>query len=562
VQYPGAIYDEQLEQWISNAEVAEIPYTAFETSRHKVTARLIVRRVKELNPAPAGQQELFPIWRYHAFLTDTNLSTVEADQTHRDHAVIEQVFADLIDGPLAHLPSGRFAANAAWLTLAAMAHNLLRAAGCLTGPRYARARAATIRRQLINVPARIAPSPTRPAAPAGTLAVATPLAGPLRQRPRPTPAGPQPLIRPARQRPTTLRRTPERPANHAHPTTKTSTNVDGSSRYQKPHQSIGGSRLRTRVVALLPWQRRTRMDLHQREDTTMAGRKGTGGGGAAKAARGLGRHDAGAGRPARLTRHIYERELFGLQAELVKLQEWVRVEGARLVVIFEGRDAAGKGSAIKRISEYLNPRVARIAALPAPTERERSQWYFQRYVEHLPAAGEIVLFDRSWYNRAGVDWVMGFCTETEYQRFLHQCPIFERLLVEDGTMLRKYWFSVSDAQQERRFRARLNDPMRRWKLSAMDLESIARWEDYSRAKDEMFARTDRPETPWYDVDSDDKRRARINMIAHLLTTVPYYEVQRPPLQLPPRPASSGYRRPPPEITNYVPDYAASLPDGA
>jgi polyphosphate kinase 2 len=294
----------------------------------------------------------------------------------------------------------------------------------------------------------------------------------------------------------------------------------------------------------------------------MVGRKGTGGDAAAKAARDHGRHDAGAGRPARLPRRIYERELFRLQAELVKLQEWVRVEGARLVVIFEGRDAAGKGSAIKRISEYLNPRIARIAALPAPTERERSQWYFQRYVEHLPAAGEIVLFDRSWYNRAGVERVMGFCTEAEYQRFLHQCPIFERLLVEDGTMLRKYWFSVSDAQQERRFRARLDDPMRRWKLSAMDLQSIARWEDYSRAKDEMFARTDRPETPWYDVDSDDKRRARINMIAHLLTTVPYYEVQRPPLQLPPRPASTGYRRPPPETTNYVPDYAASLPNGA
>jgi polyphosphate kinase len=291
----------------------------------------------------------------------------------------------------------------------------------------------------------------------------------------------------------------------------------------------------------------------------MAGTKRTGAGSAAK---GHGHHDVGAGRPTRLPRHVYEQHLFGLQAELVKLQEWVRVEGARLVVIFEGRDAAGKGSAIKRISEYLNPRIARIAALPAPTERERSQWYFQRYVEHLPAAGEIVLFDRSWYNRAGVERVMGFCTETEYQRFLYQCPIFERLLVEDGTMLRKYWFSVSDAQQERRFRARLDDPMRRWKLSAMDLESIARWEDYSRAKDEMFARTDRPETPWYDVDSDDKRPARINMIAHLLTTVPYYEVQRPPLQLPPRPASTGYRRPPPETTNYVPDYAATLHNGA
>ncbi len=259
-----------------------------------------------------------------------------------------------------------------------------------------------------------------------------------------------------------------------------------------------------------------------------------------------------------LPKAVYEKELFRLQAELVKLQEWVRVEGARLVVVFEGRDAAGKGSAIKRVTQYLNPRLARIAALPAPTERERSQWYFQRYAEQLPAAGEIVLFDRSWYNRAGVERVMGFCTEAEYQRFLHQCPIFERLLVEDGLLLRKYWFSVSDAEQQRRFRSRLDDPMRRWKLSDMDLESITRWEDYSRAKDEMFRRTDLPDSPWYDVDSDDKRRARINMIAHLLSTVPYYEVQRPPLQLPPRPDSKGYRRPPMESTNYVPDHAATL----
>jgi polyphosphate kinase 2 len=268
------------------------------------------------------------------------------------------------------------------------------------------------------------------------------------------------------------------------------------------------------------------------------------------------------GKNRRLPRELYETELFRLQAELVKLQEWVRVERARLVVIFEGRDAAGKGSAIKRVTEYLNPRIARIAALPAPTERQRSQWYFQRYAEQLPAAGEIVLFDRSWYNRAGVERVMGFCTEAEYQRFLYQCPIFERLLVEDGVMLRKYWFSVSDAEQQRRFRSRLDDPMRRWKLSDMDLESITRWEDYSRAKDEMFARTDRPESPWYDVESDDKRRARINMIAHLLASVPYYEVQRPPLQLPPRPDSRGYRRPPLESMNYVPDHAATLLDGS
>ncbi len=271
--------------------------------------------------------------------------------------------------------------------------------------------------------------------------------------------------------------------------------------------------------------------------------------------------DASQARPRRLPLRLYEEELFRLQAELVKLQEWVRVEGARLVVVFEGRDAAGKGSAIKRVTQYLNPRVARIAALPAPTERQRSQWYFQRYVEHMPAAGEIVLFDRSWYNRAGVERVMGFCTDTEFQRFLHQCPIFERLLLEDGIMLRKYWFSVSDAEQERRFRSRLEDPMRRWKLSSMDLESISRWEDYSRAKDEMFAATDRPKTPWYDVDSDDKRRSRINMIAHLLSTVPYYEVQRPPLQLPPKPASRGYKRPPLRTRTYVPDHAATMLHG-
>ncbi|MFB4300867.1 polyphosphate kinase 2 [Actinomadura sp. NTSP31] len=267
------------------------------------------------------------------------------------------------------------------------------------------------------------------------------------------------------------------------------------------------------------------------------------------------------GKVKRLRRAVYERELLRLQAELVKLQEWVRAEGARVVVVFEGRDAAGKGSTIKRVSEYLNPRVARIVALPAPTDRERTQWYFQRYVEHLPAAGELVLFDRSWYNRAGVERVMGFCTQQEYTRFLHQCPIFERLLVEDGIMLRKYWFSVSDAEQERRFRSRLDDPMRRWKLSPMDLESIMRWEDYSRAKDEMFVHTDIPEAPWYVVESEDKRRARINMIAHLLSTVPYAEVERPPLELPPRPAPKGYERPPREMQTQVPDHCATLGPG-
>src|SRR3984893_9158064 len=195
----------------------------------------------------------------------------------------------------------------------------------------------------------------------------------------------------------------------------------------------------------------------------------------------------------RLPKKLYETELYRLQAELVKVQEWVRTEQARVVVIFEGRDAAGKGSTIKRVAQYLNPRLARITALPAPTEREQTQWYFQRFIEHLPAAGQIVLFDRSWYNRAGVEHVMGFCTKQEYHRFLHQCPIFERLLAEDGVLLRKYWFSVSDAEQQARFRSRLEDPMRRWKLSPMDLESITRWEDYSRAKDEMFIHTDIPE---------------------------------------------------------------------
>jgi polyphosphate kinase 2 len=260
----------------------------------------------------------------------------------------------------------------------------------------------------------------------------------------------------------------------------------------------------------------------------------------------------------RLPKRAYEAELFRLQGELVKLQEWVRTEGVRLAVVFEGRDAAGKGSTIKRVSEYLNPRLARIAALPAPTERERTQWYFQRYVQHFPAAGEIVLFDRSWYNRAGVERVMGFCSQAEYMRFLHQCPIFERLLVEDGILLHKYWFSVSDKEQEIRFRSRLQDPMRRWKLSSMDLESITHWEEYSRAKDEMFLHTDIPEAPWHVVESEDKRRARINMIAHLLSTVPYHDVQRVPLELPPRPPSTGYQRIPREMQTFVPNHAAAL----
>jgi polyphosphate kinase len=260
----------------------------------------------------------------------------------------------------------------------------------------------------------------------------------------------------------------------------------------------------------------------------------------------------------RLPRGVYEEELYRLQVELVKLQEWTRASGARIVVIFEGRDAAGKGGTIQRITQYLNPRFARIAALPKPTERESTEWYFQRYVERLSAAGEITLFDRSWYNRAGVEHVMGFCTKEEYARFLHQCPIFERLLVEDGILLRKYWFSVSDEEQQRRFRSRLDDPLRQWKLSPMDLASLTRWEDYSRAKDDMFMMTDIPEAPWYVVESDDKRRARVNMIAHLLSTVPYHKVKEPALKLPHRPPSSGYVRTPRDMQTYVPDHAASL----
>lgn len=293
---------------------------------------------------------------------------------------------------------------------------------------------------------------------------------------------------------------------------------------------------------------------------TIAGLRAAGSGGveiAAQRSKG-GRKAAAAATPDRVPKKLYRAELLRLQAELVKLQEWVRAEGARLVVVFEGRDAAGKGSTIKRVTEYLNPRVARIAALPAPSERDRTQWYFQRYISHLPAAGEIVLFDRSWYNRAGVERVMGFCSKAEYRRFLHQCPIFERLLVEDGILLRKYWFSVSDEEQQRRFSSRLDDPMRRWKLSTMDLESITRWEDYSRAKDEMLLHTDIPEAPWYVVESADKRRARLNMIAHLLSTVGYHDVQYRRLKLPPRPKPTGYVRAPREMQTSVPDHVASL----
>ncbi|MGB7818821.1 MAG: polyphosphate kinase 2 [Ornithinibacter sp.] len=260
----------------------------------------------------------------------------------------------------------------------------------------------------------------------------------------------------------------------------------------------------------------------------------------------------------RLKRSVYETELFRLQGELVKMQEWVRREGERVVLIFEGRDAAGKGSTIKRVTQYLNPRQTRIVALPAPTERQKTRWYFQRYVEHLPGAGEIVIFDRSWYNRAGVERVLGYCTPVEHQRFLRQCPAFERMLVEDGIRLHKYWFSVSDAEQQRRFESRLNDPMRRWKLSPTDIQSILRWEDYSRAKDDMMVHTDIAEARWNIVESDDKRRSRINMIAHLLSQIPYEEVEAPALVLPERPPSRGYVRPDRSLQREVPDYAATL----
>ncbi len=262
--------------------------------------------------------------------------------------------------------------------------------------------------------------------------------------------------------------------------------------------------------------------------------------------------------PPKLPRKAYERELVRLQEELVQMERWVAETGARILVIFEGRDAAGKGGAIKRITEHLNPRVTHHIALPKPTERERTQWYFQRYTANLPAGGEIALFDRSWYNRAGVERVLGFCTPQEYQEFLRQCPIFERLLVEDGILLIKYWFSVSDEEQERRFRKRVGDPMRRWKLSETDLYARTRWIDYSRAKDEMFVHTDIPDAPWHVVEADDKKRARINCIAHLLSMVPWAPKPEPKIDLPPRQSDDGYIRPPRDLYSYVPDHAATL----
>ena len=250
---------------------------------------------------------------------------------------------------------------------------------------------------------------------------------------------------------------------------------------------------------------------------------------------------------------FYFDELARLNIELVKVQEWIKAKGMKVVVIFEGRDAAGKGGVIKRISEPLNPRICRVVALPAPTERERNQWYFQRYVAHLPAAGEMVLFDRSWYNRAGVERVMGFCTEEEYQEFLRSCPEFERMLVRSGVTLIKYWFSVSDQEQEARFQSRLNDPTRRWKLSPMDLESRRRWVEFSKAKDENFAHTDIKQAPWYVVDADDKKRARLNCISHLLSLIPYEDLTPEPIELPPRQDIGGYVRPPITDQTFVPN---------
>jgi polyphosphate kinase len=248
----------------------------------------------------------------------------------------------------------------------------------------------------------------------------------------------------------------------------------------------------------------------------------------------------------------YLDELRRLQIELVKLQEWIKHKGLRVVVIFEGRDAAGKGSAIKRITETLNPRVCRVVALGTPTEKEKTQWYFQRYVAHLPAAGEMVLFDRSWYNRAGVEHVMGFCTEGEYIEFLQSCPEFERMLIRSGIILIKYWFSVSDEEQEHRFQQRMKDSTKRWKLSPMDLESRRRWVEYSRAKDEMFAHTDLKQSPWYVVNADSKKCARLNVIRHLLSLIPYQDLTPQPLKLPALDKTK-YVRPPIQEQNFIPE---------
>ena len=264
-----------------------------------------------------------------------------------------------------------------------------------------------------------------------------------------------------------------------------------------------------------------------------------------------GNGEAGAA-PRKLGRKAYDAELARLQVELVKLQEWIKKEGLKVVVLFEGRDAAGKGGTIKRITESLNPRICRVVALGTPTEREKTQWYFQRYAAQLPAAGEMVLFDRSWYNRAGVERVMGFCTEDEVEEFFRSCPQFEGMLIRSGIILIKYWFSVSDEEQERRFQQRITDPTRRWKLSPMDLKSRARWQDYSRAKDDMFAHTDTKASPWWVVNADVKRTARLNCIAHLLSQIPYQDLTPEPIELPPRHDDGRYVRPPMSAQTFVP----------
>jgi polyphosphate kinase 2 len=267
----------------------------------------------------------------------------------------------------------------------------------------------------------------------------------------------------------------------------------------------------------------------------------------------LGADEENSGHKKKLKKEVYEAELHRLQVELVKLHEWVKFKKLKVVVIFEGRDAAGKGGTIKRITEMLNPRIARVVALGVPSDREKTQWYFQRYVAHLPAAGEMVLFDRSWYNRAGVERVMGFCSEEEYLEFLRSCPEFERMLIRSGIVLIKYWFSVSMEEQEVRFQARLSDPTKRWKLSPMDLESRARWTDYSMAKDAMFAHTDTKQAPWWVVNSDDKKRAHLNCISHLLSQVAYQDLTPAPMDLPLRVVPDSYVRPPIDNQTFVPE---------
>lgn len=261
---------------------------------------------------------------------------------------------------------------------------------------------------------------------------------------------------------------------------------------------------------------------------------------------------------SKLSKKTYEKELKHLQIELVRLQEWIKLESLKVVILFEGRDAAGKGGAIKSITQSLNPRICRVVALGKPSDQERTQWYFQRYTAELPAAGEIVLFDRSWYNRAGVEHVMGYCTHEEYVEFLRSCPEFENMLQRSGIILIKYWFSVSDNEQEKRFNDRINDPRKRWKFSPMDLEARSRWVEYSKAKDDMFNATDTKLSPWYVIDGDDKRRARLNCINHLLAKIPYKDVLPKPFDLPPLQNKMVYVRPPMYLQNFIPDVTAHL----